>query len=387
MNFVFELVGTVPWGPQGLRDPLTSIGLGGLASHRASQQVRVAPMPALGPDGGVWLLTIHGEVGCLRGEQFHKLALDQAEMDGVTQLVPAVEGGVVLLGVKGQENVLARLRGDGSLVWRRTGPVDARKLDLPALRGDFDALLGDQDGSVYLPGTRLEGVLGRVQGADGTIAVAATFGDFRGRVLIQGGQLLRADYREGRGTWIRRDLKSGKETRVIAAPALHDALALPVAALPDGGALLERDETLFWMTPDGKPRRELPLAGVVRTGERLTVATRVGKDVVLSGWREGRRVEGLNVSSLPPGVRLIAADGSHYYFSMVRAGGRAPDRLFTVDTAGTLLSDESLAEAPHRYTELEGGLGLGRVVVSSQGEVYVIGVDPQGAYLVRVTGP
>ena len=101
-------------------------------------------------------------------------------------------------------------------------------------------------------------------------------------------------------------------------------------------------------------------------GEKLTVY--VGDDVI-------EVVPG----AVPETAMLAAFDADGLWFT-ARVGARPPT-LHRTDRSGVAVTPGEVPEA----IDIEGRVDLSRAVVVEQGDVWLPGADPDGAYLVRVT--
>jgi hypothetical protein len=280
-----------------------------------------------------------------------------------------------------QQNVLARLGSGGKLLWRRSGPVDHTDVDTLSLRGDFDCLRADFDGSVYLPATRLRGVIFQVDVQDGFTPPAIDIGAYRGAVWIQGGKLYRVVYEDGRRCWAVRKIASGQEHKVAGEASLQQALAVPRSPLPDDGALLSSGTDLVWMGADGSMRAQLPLAGLVRTSSGLAIGVRENGSIRVELWSGGSREELFNVGPVSPHSTLIHVDRD---IALVRerqsTSGR--DSFFSLTRDTGRISQVSVT--PSQLLALEGRVAVDKVCVEPDGSVLIAGADAKGGYVLRI---
>lgn len=380
----FELVREVPWSAAGLQESIASAGGGMLLTDTAKVKNREIPGLAHGADGRLWFFT-KSQLGVTAEGGYTPVPLD-AFGAAISAVAPLADG-VVVLGSRGRENVLARLGADGAAAWRKTGPLDPTAADPTALQGVLRRLTVDRDGAVYLYATRQAGVVARVA-ADGAIANVMNIEGFQSPAAwVVGGTLYRAAGQEGQDhTWVARPVAGGADKVVEPAAGLGRALpgALP---LPDGGALVMPRAAIVRMAPDGKAAGDLPLAGAVRGADgALHVALDQDGALVVTAWRGGKPGAAVKLEGVEGHARLAAVTADGYAVvagrSMMEAG-----TLVRFDKSGKKTGEEPLDGKADMLLALEGGVDLGRMVAGPPGQVFLAGADARGAYVVRLTLP
>lgn len=380
----FELVRQVQWSPDGLAETIESGGGGLLLTAKPKARKRFVPAIAVGPDGGLWIHT-KDQLGRAAPDGYTRVALDA--FDANVQAIAPLKDGVVALGSKGRENVLARLGLDGQAAWRRTGPFDADAADPAALKGVLRRLGVDGDGTVYLYATRQAGVVAKVDPAGGATASAVTLAEFRSpSAWVLGGTLYRAQTEGKETVWIRRPVAGGDDARVEPEGALAGAL-VGATPLPDGGALVQPRAALVRMGPDGQPAGTVSLAGIVRDAEGgLYVGLSTDKGLVVTRWRDGKPGDAVVLGGLAAHARLAAAGPDGYKVIAGRSSLKA-GTLFEFDAAGGQTASGSLEGKGEELLGFEGRIDTGQRVVGPDGAIYLPGVDPRGAYIVKMSLP
>ncbi len=384
MQTYLELFSEIPWGPAGLTEPSLPTPL--LAKPGgAGLRPRLPPLLRSG-SGVLWVLSALGEVGYVRGGLFKRLDISAAYLGVLTDLAPISDGGIVLLGGNEGQNVLARLDARGQLVWRRVGPETPKQLDLPSLTGDFDGLLYTQEGAVYLPGTRINGQIARIDLATGATPVTIDLGSYRGRVYMRGDTLYRVVFADGFRRWVRRSLQTGAEESISAERDLQDALAVPLAPAPDGGALLLRSGSLSWMTSSGRLHGEAALAGIVRQGGAILTAVQDGGRCEIQRHSGGQTSVLAQLSGIAAGARFVAADGSYFQF-LARDAKGVP--VLMRAAAGAGVPDQKAVSADPEQLKETSTLDLSRLGVGTDGNIYLPVVDQAGTFIVllRISSP
>jgi hypothetical protein len=381
MPYKFELIASIPWQAEGMRERILPL-VTGIVSHEEPRLVRLLPSLSRAPDGTIWLLTADGTAGRLRNGKWSPFSLAAADAGEIVDIGPLAENGVVVLGEKQtQQNVLARLDSTGAQVWRRVGPIDHARADVASLRGEYNCLRGDFDGSVYLPGTRLGGAISRIDLSSGATPVTVDLGEYRGPVWVQGGVLFRVVSAENRRWWVSRAMDSGDERRSFVEDALQVALAVPRSPIPSGGALLSSGSDLIWMSAQGKSETIVPLAGIVRAGDELAVGLRDGAEIRVTFWQEGKETDGFAMHPTGSLPTLISANHEQ---AVVRESGTGdqPERLTVFHRTGgrAPLGNVSAAEVLRG----EGTVSTLKVLVEPAGSLLIAGADSKGVYLVRV---
>lgn len=380
----FELVRQVPWSADGLAETIESGGGGLLLTAKPKARKRFVPNIAVGPDGALWIHT-RDQLGRAEPGGYTRVALDA--FDATVHAIAPLADGVVVLGGSGRENVLARLGLDGKAAWRNAGPFDAESADPATLKGVLRRVGVDGDGTVYLYATRQAGVVAKVDPASGAATPALTLDDFRSpSAWVVGGTLYRAQT-EGKDTvWVKRPIAGGGDTRVEPESTLAGALA-GATPLPDGGALVQPRSALVRMGPDGQPAGTVPLAGVVRGADGgLYVGIQTDKGLVVTRWDNGTPGKAVVLAGLPDNARLAAAGADGFKIIAGRSSLKA-GTLIEFDAAGTQTATGSLEGKGDDVLAFEGRVDTGGRVVGADGAVYLPGVDPRGAYIVRVGLP
>jgi hypothetical protein len=385
MQTYVEVFSEIPWGAAGLTEPSLPTHL--LAKPGgAGLRPRIPPLLRSGGGGALWVLSALGEVGCVRSGLFNRVDISTARIHALTDLAPLSDGGIVLLGENEGQNVLARLDARGQLVWRRTGPETPKQLDLPSLTGDFDGLLYTQEGAVYLPGTRISGQIARIELATGASPVTIDLGSYRGRVYLQGDTLYRVVLADGSRRWVRRSLRTGAEVSGAGDRDLQDALAVPLAPAPDGGALLSRNGSLLWMASSGRLHGEATLAGMVRHGGAILTAVHDGGRYEIQRHSGGQTSVLALLSGIDASARLVATDGSHFQFLARDAKGSPV--LVRAAAGSSILDQKPVAAEPEQMIDTS-TLDISRLAVGADGNVYLPIVDQSGVFIVllHITSP
>ena len=382
MPFKLELIASFPWDDSIMREPIFKFGLG---TDQGEKKIRKVPILFLAPDGAFWILSAHGQLARWLGGQWIGIDTSKSDIENIVSIAPIANGEFLLLGQKGSNNILARLRNNGDLVWRREGVIDYQNLKLPLLQGNFDSIISDTDGNVYLPGVRLNGEISRINLTDGETPSSIDLGSYRAKIWIQMGKLYRVlktdnSLRE----WIKRDIQFTKEESINVAPSLEDALSSVCSPLPSGGALLCHRGKLVWMSPQGQPKHSIQIDGIVRNKDRLEILDT--GTMKLSTWTGGTQVRHFAVPTEFRGVRLIAANLETYKL-VVPASTPIPEHIISIN----VMSSESLEisrESVRNYDDLlriEGVIDMNHPIVLSDDSILLVGADPQGGFIVRLT--
>ncbi len=378
-NLRFELVALVPWVDDGLHDEiLYGSGLG--ADGTPLMVSRLPPDLLRGPDGTLWLTAKGRMARAYDSDGAEVFPLVSAGLDIVTGKVPTLDKGLVLLGRKGTEHVLARLTNNGELAWRVR--------NIPLLQGNIGnaELFVDFDGSVYLyvvHGRGERGQLVRISLADGVGSMAFDFtrqDRAPQRIWLCQGSLFWIEYSASTCVWVSRDLESGRQGVVTAQPSIRHLLAMACAALPDGGALLTipEDGELIWMGADGSETGRLAVAGVVRANGGLATAVREGDGITITRWSKGRVLESFRAGQSPVPMHLIYTEQDVYYLL-------DQEQIVAVDSTGERVSEIPFFMVGDRRLKKEGNVSIAKAVVEPGGSVLVVGADADGAYVVRIT--
>lgn len=378
----FDLAAQVPWSADGLKETLSSGGGAMLLTATPKKRSRLMVSLALGPDGAIWLFT-KDQLGQAGADGFTRVDLG-AFGAGLHAVAPLADG-AVLLGSKGQENVLARLGLDGAAAWRKTGALDPSGADPAALKGVLRRLAADGD-AIYLYATRQAGAIGKVDAGSGDVAAAVTLADFRSPAAwITGGVLYRAQPAgSGKHTWVSRALDGDDK---VVEPAEGLARALPGATpLPDGGALVAPRAALTRMGADGQPSGDLPLAGIVRDGSDLYVAFRSGGGLDVTRWTGGKPGASVRLDGVDAHARLAAGSADGFKVIAGRSSMK-PGTLLEFDGAGKKTGETPLGGKNDLVLGFEGKVDPVRRVIGADGAIYLPGVDAAGAFVVRITLP
>lgn len=380
----FELAVEVPWSADGLAETLESAGGGMLLTAKPKARSRAVPGIAVAPDGGLWIYT-KDQLGRAEKGGFTRISLD-AFGAGVQAIAPLADG-VVALGSKGRENVMARLGLDGQPAWRKTGPFDAEAADPTAMKGVLRRLSVDGDGAVYLYATRQAGAVAIVEPASGDIKTSVALDAFRSAsAWVCGGTLYRAEGEGKEAVWVKRPVAGGDEARVEPESDLAAALA-GATPMPDGGAIVQPRAALVRMTADGQPAGTLSLSGVVRDGGgTLYVGVQSGDSMTVTPWRGGEAGAAVTLAGLPPRARLAAAGADGFKVIAGRSTLKA-GTLVEFDGAGQQTASGSLEGKGESILAFEGKVDTAHRVIDKDGALYLPGVDPRGAYVVRITLP
>ncbi len=380
----YELIRQVPWSADGLAETLESAGGGMLLTAKPKARTRAVPSIAVDADGQVWFFT-KDQLGRAGADGYTRVALDG--FDASVQAIAPLADGVVAIGSKGRENVLARIGADGQIAWRKTGPFDAKAADPAALRGVLRRLSADADGAVYLYATRQAGVVASVEPGSGAVSPVVTLEGFRSpSAWVAGGVLYRAQDEGGSNVWISRPVAGGDDRRIEPDPGLAGALG-GASPLPDGGAIVQPRAALVRMSAAGKPAGKLTLAGVVRDGEDgLHVGLQSGENLEVTRWAEGQAGPTVVLSGLPPRARLAAAGPGGFKVIAGRSSLKA-GTLIDFDAQGNQTASVSLEGKGKDVQGFEGRVDTGNRVVGKDGAIYIPGVDPRGAWVVRITLP
>lgn len=385
-GFSFRVERSTAFGEGGPRDVVHAFPYG--MTRPRPLPLRWAPSLRLGADGAPWLLSGSDGAGHWEEGRFVVVPLAAAQCERVVDVAPIAGGGVLVLGVQGEQNVLARLAADGRALWRRVGPRDFRgrpgaRLDFDTLRGDFEDLLSDRDRTFYLSGTRLEGRLARVDLASGALAPAVDLPGYDATVQLRAGVLYRVLYREPRRLWVSRELPSGADRELRTDPALYGPLAIPLEPLADGGALLlDEHGALLWMSPAGQLRARLPLAGVARSGEEAVVALRGRRGLCATRWSQGLAVASVALE-VPESARLASAEenGVQVYEPAQEQFRNGTLRRF--EWSGRELPSVALDEQPEALGRVQSACNLRTARSDDAGALLLACADARGVFVLR----
>ena len=381
MTARFELVASIPWSVDGLRERVIPLELG-FSADSEPRLVRLLPSLSRAADGTVWLLAADGIVGPIRNGEWSPFSLAAADAGEINDIAPLADGGLLVLGEKeNRENVLVRFDGSGLRIWRRVGPIDHVKADIASLRGEYSCLRNDFDGTAYLPGTRLEGAVSRIDLSNGDTPATVNLGDFRGPVWIQSGVLFRVDFAEHRRWWVSWVLETGEKRKSFVEDELQDALAVPRSSLPSGGALLSTGTDLIRMGAQGNRESVVPLAGIVRVGDGLAVGLRRSAEIFVSFWQGGKETDSYAIGPVGPWATLINANHEE---AMVRESG-VGDQPESLTIFHRKDHRTSLGKLPAiEVFKKEGAVSTLKVLVEPDGALLMVGADAKGVYIVRV---
>ncbi len=381
MEVSFEILAEIKWGEAGLGDPLLDAG--------APRDPRIGPRPLpllrIGDAGSLWLLTASGEAVRWQAGHLSTVPLAATQATTLLDIAPLADGSLVVLGMTMAENVLARLDARGQLLWRRTGPRDSEHLDLIRLQGEFEMLLRDRSGTLYLPGTRIAGQISQVNIADGSTPIHIDLGTYRARVFLVDDTLYRVQAEDGTRRWVKRSLQTGAEAAVTAVPALQNLLGLPLAALPNGGALLVDGGTLVFMGPTGEMRSMFRLAGAVRLGTELFIASRHADGLEVQHWHSGQSSWIGKIHGLAGHAWLSGADPERLLF-MTPDGPDQTSQYSAVERDAKVLSPSKYIMPPGGTARLN-QIDLSRPAITSDGSILFVCCDAIGTYVIRLTHP
>lgn len=379
----YSLAQAADWSP-GFKQTVKSAGGGMLLTAAPAMKTRQVPRLARGSDGALWAFE-RNQLGKLGADGFTAIPL--AEFDAALQAVAPIEGGAILLGSKGRENVLARVGLDGKVAWRKTGPADPSTADPTTLKGIYRRLSADFDGAVWLYATRQAGQIAKVDIETGAISVAVTLDGFKSAsAWVVGGMVFCAmPAAKGAIDWTRQPVAGGDASTVAVTDAMGRALTAAIP-LPDGGALVRPQADLVRMTAKGEAAGVLAIAGIVRDGADLVVAVRSGDDLELTRWSGGKAASSVKLAGLGSRARLASAGDDGYGVLDGRTNSKA-GKLVQFDAKGARTGEQALAGKDAMVLEMTGRVDLSRALVEPDGSLLVPGADAQGAFVVRAALP
>jgi hypothetical protein len=362
----FELIGSWPWQRGVL--PETVIDVTGGARPAP---VRIAPGFLVGAGDARWLVSRTGVAARLDGAALRGLLLNAADAEAPITAPAGATDGVIVVGRRGADNVMAALGPGGERRWRRTTPRTGRG----ELAGELE-VHADPAGGVYVC-ARDRGTVARVDVASG--ATTPVLEARRRDVAIQVGWG-RAGWLEADGTarrWVTQPLGGG-DARAVALPAeLGAAIAPRPALLPDGGLLARDGRTLLWLRPDGSMAGFVAFGGAVPVGDRLAVGLRHRDRLEVTTWRGGAAAAAVALTPVGGGDELVGA-GDEW---LVAEGAALAARTSRFASGGTRLGDgpgDVLVRAV---------VDLTFPAVLPDASAVVIGTTPVGAYAVRIEVP
>ncbi len=371
---ICELACFVPWTEGGFHDEVlygSGMGLDG----SPLMVTRCPPALCRGPDGTPWLVG-QGQIMRTQGRDGAEfVSVAAADIDGVADMAPIVpmeDGGVVLTGRKGDDNILARLSRSGDLIWRKVwGPRAAAEVHL----------LGEREGAVYLyaPGEQ-GGRVASVSVQDGAGMTALSLqGRVAERMWMMQGRVFWVEYADRQSRWVSRDLDTGLAHAVSAAAPLDVLLGTAVAALPDGGALLAVPENaeLIWLSAAGYELHRMTIAGLVRTADGLAIAQRKGEDIRVCRWGNGEIVASYQLVAPGPTTMLMDAEEDRYYF-------RDSQTIFAVNARGERVGDAVPFDMAQQRWQRLGRVDVCKTIAGPDGALLLAGADSAGAFVVRV---
>ena len=319
-EFTFELVGSVPWTDEGLQKEEIYSSKLGLFGEPLVISI-FPPTLMLGPNNTLWLTT-KDRVVVINENTSDLSELVKADLDHIKGIAPTSTKGVVVLGTKGAETVLAGITDSGNLSWRKVNPVSLKEYSVERIQ-----LISDSNGSIYLFG--VENGVGKVMAVnelDGSLSVLVSTGNYAPeKIWVQGKNIFWVEYKDGTNKWIRYNIESSTRHEILAEADLQYFLGMARGPLTNNGALLISPQTreLIWMNTKGTRSKSLLLVGLVRLDKQLITGIRYGDSLCITRW-DGKKKENIteptlfaeaeqqlmHASSIDPAKPVVTPDGS-----------------------------------------------------------------------------
>ncbi|HLP88977.1 MAG TPA: hypothetical protein VK184_10355 [Nostocaceae cyanobacterium] len=374
-----SIVADLPWSTPEIKEPILRL----MTSSSLDPELVVRETPTLkrSPNGKLWLL-VKGTVLAQEGNSWQVIKIDAAQIDRLMSIAPLNDNSIIILGRNGKDNVLAAIDSQGKLLWRRTGLYDTDNLDLPKLCGNFNSLLVDIDGKVYLPGTRIYGAVAIINPVTGATPKILDFGEYDGGdVYIHNGELFYILAIDSLRHWVRHSIATNQSSKVVGSEEMQEIFYNVLGVLPGGGALIEQDGYLSWMSPQGKTIKKLTFAGIVRYSQDVFAAIHDNEQIKVMYFSEKPETNYQEVLDSLPNAQLVRANPSGYEFL---AASDQPNilRLIHVDRITkqrheTLLSNENLLE-------FDNDISLLNSMIIDSNSLLLVGTDANGAFVIRV---
>jgi len=381
----FELITAVPWMENALQDTLAPITGGKqiLPGAFVLHLTRRVPRTRFGADGTLWL-GWKPIVSIGRDQESPKLfPLNAAKMESLATLASLQDGGIIALGQEEEHTVMARLSSTGDLIWRKINkPLHLNRPENAQLLVNLDRAY------IY---TGVEGQIFQIDIDNGeTMLVTELPAPYPKKVFLREKTIFWLISLEGTRYWFSQNTVTKDQQSIEGQGVFQSSFSQVRDSLPGGGALLTTptDHTvdLIWMGSEGNIIHHLALAGIVRVGENLVVATREGNTTTITRWNKGQVIHTIEVD-IDPSQKLFYADQDMYYFMSPIPFSGAYSLSFTqVDRNGNVDARTSLDPKELELQERMSKVDLDQAIVESNGSVLLPGADSEGVFIVRIQG-
>jgi hypothetical protein len=377
-----SIVADLPWSTPGVEEPISWVSLS--MDTEFKMPVRQAPYLVKTANGKLWFL-VRNTLLTQEGNSWRIVDIKSAKIDRLISIAP-LDDLVIMLGRNDNENVLAAVDTEGKLLWRRTGCYDNKKIDLVNLLGDFNDLLIDIDGKIYLPGTRIYGAIAHINPTTGTTSLVLDFGEYNGdNVYIRNSELFYILAIDGMRYWVRHPIGTNQEIKVRGSEEMQDTFSDVKGILPDGGVLLWQEEkqgsSLTWMSPKGETIKKIILAGIARYGHDVFAAIPVDGKMLVKYFSTKDNNQNDVFDPLPDQARLVRADLTKYDW-IVPTSTFGLMRIVHIDRK-TKERSETLV-AGKDILDLDTKVDMRDLIIVDPNTLLLTCVDSQGAFVVRV---